>query len=239
MRSCILAFYLGTAASTAAQSSDPEALYRAREDMAQARRAADLWAADLGTDARHFDAAWKLARISYWIGTHAEPESRRASLERGRAAGERAIALAPNRPEGHFWLAANMGGLAESFGLMQGLKYRGRIKSELERVIAIDPLWQQASGERALGWWYHRVPGLFGGSEAKAEAHLRQALSVNPRSIISWYFLAEVLKARGRNGEALAALRMVIDLPPDPAWEPEDRDFKEKARGRLDDWARQ
>ena len=32
--------------------------------------------------------------------------------------------LGPDRPEGHYWLAADMGALAESFGLTQGMKYR-------------------------------------------------------------------------------------------------------------------
>ena len=54
-------------------------------------------------------------------------------LERGIAAGRTAVALEPNRPEGHFWIAANMGALAESFGLRQGLKYRGEIRDELRR----------------------------------------------------------------------------------------------------------
>lgn len=42
-------------------------------------------------------------------------------------------------PEGHFWLAANMGTLAESFGLRAGLRYRGAVKRELEMVLSIDP----------------------------------------------------------------------------------------------------
>jgi hypothetical protein len=206
--------------------------------MTAAKQAADLWAARLSANARDFESAWKLARISYWIGTHADQPSRRPALDRGLSAGERAIALDASKPEGHFWLAANMGALAESFGLVQGLKYRGRIKSELERVIAIDPVWQQGSGERALGWWYHRVPGLFGGSESAAETHLRKALAVNPHSLISWFFLAEVLKERGKPAEAITALRQVIDTPVDPDWAPEDRDFKRKATERLAEWSR-
>jgi hypothetical protein len=127
-----------------------------------------------------------------------------------------------------------MGALAESFGLSQGLKYRGRIKDELERVLAIDPAWQQGSADRALGWWYHRVPGLFGGSESQAEAHLRRALSYNPQSTATLYFLAEVILERGRATEAIATFQRVIDAPLDPDWVPEDRAFKRKAAARLE-----
>jgi hypothetical protein len=60
------------------------------------------------------------------------------------------------------------------------------------------------------------VPGLFGGSEAKSEEHLRKSLTYNPNSILSRYFLAETLFERGKNAEALDELRMVIAASPDP-----------------------
>src|SRR5262245_38314658 len=172
--SFILAFYLLAPAAVDAQSPpDPDALYAERDHAGRAAEAADIWASRAGST-KDFEASWKLARACYWIGTQGPEAGRRASLERGLAAGEQAAGINPARPEGHFWQAANMGALAESFGAMQGLKYRGRIKAALERVLAIDPAWQQGSADRALGWWYHRVPGLFGGSESQAETHLRQ-----------------------------------------------------------------
>jgi hypothetical protein len=196
--------------------------------MDLAVRASDIWAARAASGL-DFEAAWKLARAAYWIGTEGPEDGRRASLERGVKAGEQAAALDPARPEGHFWLAANMGALAESFGLRQGLKYRGRIKAELLRVLEIDPGWAQGSADRALGWWYHKVPGLFGGSESQAEAHLRRALEYNPQSTATLYFLAEVLLERGKRAEADVMLRRVLDAPLDPDWTPEDQSFKRKA----------
>jgi hypothetical protein len=40
------------------------------------------------------------------------------------------------------------------------------------------------------------VPGLFGGSEAKSEDHLRRALTYDPNSLLSRFFLAEALARR-------------------------------------------
>lgn len=220
------------AGRAAAQSADPEGLYKQRENMALARQAADLWAARSAAG-QDFEATWKLARACYWLGTHDQESARRASLERGVAAGELAIKIKPDAPEGHFWTAANMGALAESFGLRQGIKYRGRIRDELQKVLSIDPAWQQGSADRALGWWYHMVPGLFGGSEKKAEEHLRRALAFNPRSTATLYFLAEVLLEDGRKADAKGMFQQVIDSPDDPDWGPEDRDFKVKAAAKL------
>ena len=225
--------YLAAAAIAAApQALDPDALYRQREDLASARQAAAIWErrAAAGDD---FEAAWKLAQASYWIGTQGEKNERRASLERGVKAGEQAARLQPKRPEGHFWAAANMGALAESFGMMQGLRYRGRIKDALERALAIDPAWLQGSAHRALGRWYFRVPGLFGGSDDKAREHLEKALAYNPDSTLTLLFLAELEIEEDRDKEARALLQRVIDAPIDPDWAPEDRLNKTRAAELL------
>jgi tetratricopeptide (TPR) repeat protein len=192
-----------------------------------------LWRQALAADAHNFEAAWKLARADYWLGGHADERDRRAFLDGGIEAARQAIALQPNRPEGHFWLAANMGALAESFGLRQGLKYRKPIKEALETVLRIDPAFQDGSADRALGRWYYKVPGLFGGSRKEAEAHLRASLKYNPDSTASHFFLAELLLDAGRKAEARAELQKVIDAPLNPEWAPEDQDFKQKARALL------
>ncbi len=96
-------------------------LYKDGETLASARKATDIWAARLAANPKDFDSAYKLAQARYWLGTNGVPEpQRKAALEQGIAAARTAIALHANRPEGHFWLAANMGALAESFGLRQG-----------------------------------------------------------------------------------------------------------------------
>jgi tetratricopeptide (TPR) repeat protein len=210
--------------------TEADRLYADRANLASARRAADLWRQALASDPRNVEAAWKLARADYWIGGHADERDRRALLEGGIEAARTAIALQPNRPEGHFWLAANMGALAESFGLRQGLKYRKPIKEALETVRRIDPAFQDGSADRALGRWYFKVPGLFGGSHKEAEAHLRASLTYNPNSTASHFFLAEVLLDDGRKSEARVELQKVLDAPLNRDWTPEDQEFKAKAR---------
>ena len=228
--SCILLFYIP---ALTAQSADPDRLYGDRVNLASARRAADIWSAALAADARDFDAAWKLARADYWLGGHGPDVERRKDLERGIDAGRKAAAVQPNRPEGHFWIAANMGALAESFGPRQGLKYRKPIKEELEAVLRLDPAFMDGSADRALGRWYFKVPGLFGGDRKLAEAHLRTSLTYNPGSTTSHFFLGELLEDQGRKDEARAAFQRVLDAPINPNWVPEDGEFKEKARAAL------
>ena len=202
--------------------------------LASATRAATIWSARLAANAKDFESAWKLALAQYWLGTNGLPErDRKPALEAGIAAARRAVAIDPQKPEGHFWIAANMGALAESFGMRQGLKYRGPIRDELEIVLKLDPGFQQGSADRALGRWYYKVPGLFGGDRKKSEAHLRKALSYNAQSVITYLFLAETLIDLDRKAEARKALEAAVAAPDDPEWVPEDRGFREQAKRLL------
>ena len=212
---------------------DPDALYRSRENVASARQAASIWEARVKENPRDFESTWKLARAYYWLGGHGSQAERRRDLERGVTAGEQAILVDKERPEGYFWKAANMGALAESFGLRQGIKYRGAIKEALLMVLRIDPAYQEGSADRALGRWYAKVPGLFGGSKEKSEEHLRKSLTYNTNSHASRFFLAETLFAMDRDAEAREELKKVIAAPLTPGWEPEDREFKQKAEQLL------
>jgi tetratricopeptide (TPR) repeat protein len=253
MISCILSLYIAVSGSFAPplfdapsahdvpvaprhrqQTADnPDALYAARDKLESAQAAERIWAERVARNPKDFESAWKLARARYWLGGHASENDRKALFEGGIAAGRAAIASAPNKPEGHFWVAANMGALAESFGLRQGLKYRGEIKRELETVLRLDPTFAQGSADRALGRWYFKVPGLFGGSNAQSEAHLRKSLTYNPNSTASLYFLAETLIDMNRKDEARAVLEKLLAVPVDPDWGPENREFKQKGERLL------
>ena len=236
MRSCIAVFYIALSGLpvTVLAQNDPDALYRNRASIDSARSAAAIWEARLKSDAREFDAAWKLARVCYWLGNHeAQENMRRTALERGITAARQAVSVHDDRPEGHFWIAANMGTLAESFGLRQGLKYRGEIKSELETVLRLDPGFQKGSADRALGRWYLKVPGLFGGSDKKSEEHLRKSLTYDNNSTVSHFFLAETLFDLNRDTEAIEELKKVLAVPTDPEWEAEDREYKQKSTELL------
>jgi tetratricopeptide (TPR) repeat protein len=244
MRSCIRLLYLTVCITLAASVSfaqaqaqgaagDPDALYALREDPTKARQAADAWAQRLKANPKDFESAWKRAKALYWVGGHGPEANRRADLEAGMAAADAAVALDPKRPEGYFWKAANMGALAESFGMRQGIKYRKPIREALETVLKIDPKFQAGSADRALGRWYFKVPGLFGGSNEKSVEHLRKSIEYDPNSTASHFFLAETLLDMGRKADARAALQKVLDVPIDADWAPEDREFKQKAKALL------
>jgi tetratricopeptide (TPR) repeat protein len=231
---CVLVVFTVAAGPAAAQTpGDPDVLYAAREHLPSAQAAADIWDAHRRANPADFESAWKLARACYWLGGREPADQRRAEYERGIEAGRQAIAIHADRPEGHFWVAANMGAMAESFGVLTGLRYRGPVKSELETVLRLDPAFQQGSADRALGRWYFRVPGLFGGSDRKSVEHLLKSLTYDPDSAASHFFLADTYLDMHRPDEARRELQKVLEARQAPEWAPEVREFQEKARARL------
>ena len=224
---------LSIAPLRAQQSADPDRLYADREKLSSALEAAMIWEARLAKNPRDFESAWKLAKTCYWLGGHVPENERRKQFERGMDASMKAIELQPNRPEGHFWLAADMGAMAEGFGLRAGIKYRGPIKKELETVLMIDAGFQQGSADRALGRWYLRVPRLFGGSKDKSVEHLKKSLTYAPESSATHFFLAETYLEMDKKDEAKRELQTVLAVPLHPDWTPEDKEFKDKASALL------
>jgi tetratricopeptide (TPR) repeat protein len=212
-----------------AAAQDPDRLYANRSQLASALDAATIWEARLAGGVPDFEAAWKLARACYWLGGHVPAGQRRSQYERGIDAGKRAVAIDAARPEGHFWMAANMGTLAESFGLRAGLRYRGPVKRELEIVLAINPSYQEGSADRGLGRWYFRVPRLFGGSKEKSVEHLQRSLTYDPGNALSHLYLADTFLAMNRREEAEGELQRVLDAPALSDWVPEVAEFKERA----------
>jgi hypothetical protein len=236
--SCMLAFYLALAASAFAAipqaaaaptattpdpwaTADPDALYSQRADILKAKQAAEVWARRLASG-KDYEAALKLARACYYLGTVGPKNEQDYELDRGVTAGQQAAALDPKTPEGHFWYAANMGEKAQRGSMFTGLKYKGSIKSELESVVA-------------LGEWYLKVPGFAGGDHDKGVALLRKALAYNPESSHVRYSLAEALSDDSKTRpEVLTLLQQVIDAPIDPNWAAEDQNFKQKSKALLD-----
>ena len=212
---------------------DPDRLYDQREDLAKAVAAAATWERRLAARPDDFESAWKLARACYWLGGHVPPADRRAQFDRGMEAARAAVRTDSQRPEGHFWLAANMGAMAEAAGIRAGLKYRGDVKRELETVLGLDSSFQKGSADRALGRWYFKVPRLFGGNRQKSLEHLRRALTYDPNDAASLSFLADTLLDMDRREEARQTLEKLLTVPIDPQWAPETREFQRQAATTL------
>ena len=119
--------------------------------------------------------------------------------KRAREAAEKAVALGPNRPEGHLALGDYQNAVLRDPARAMEQYAAGRLLAPSSVVL----LAATAASEMRLGRW-----------EASVE-HLHQAERLDPRSVLAEDRLAEVLLFRRRYPEAREAIDRGLALAPD------------------------
>jgi tetratricopeptide (TPR) repeat protein len=178
----------------------------------------------------NYDAQWEAAQaLAFLAENETRPGLRQAAAKRGIVLARHARELNPNRVEGHYWYAINVGLLADvdrSYGL-NAVKEMG---PELNKAIEIDERYDYAGPLQVLGILYLRTPAppTSIGSPRKGLRMLQRAVEAFPDYPENFLYLAEALRAVGRVDEAKQALARVFDSNPWP-----DRQF-ESAQWRAD-----
>jgi tetratricopeptide (TPR) repeat protein len=227
---------LGQADTTVATQEIQEAdqLYPQREDLSKARQGVVLLRQARTVDYGSYEAAWKLARISYYLGAHTEDErEREQAFREGIDAGKAAVQLGSEKPEGHFWLGANYGGSAEH-STLAGLSSIEDIRREMEAVLRIDEQFQGGAAYLGLGQLYLEAPGLFGGDPQKAIEYLEKGLKFGSNNALLRLRLAEAYHEEKRDAEARKQIDVVLKLTPNPDYLPEYKEAVEDAKKLLE-----
>ena len=212
-----------------AKIAEGDQLYAAREDMSKARVAVAAYRQAVTADYGNYDAAWKLARASFYVGDHTNSDDESEDMFRtGIEAGKAAVKLQGGRPEGHFWLGANYGGNAQrstlaSFATVQD------IRAEMETVIKLDEKFQGGAAYLGLGRLYLKAPKVLGGDTSKAIESLKKGLAINPNNALMKYYLAEAYDYEHRDGEAKKLIDEILAMTPDPEYIAEHKDAVAKA----------
>src|SRR2546423_12681380 len=145
-----------------------DALYAQRSSIEKARQAAAVLRRGRMSDYSNYEIIWKLAKCDYYVGDHeTDDDAKLNAFREGIAAGEAAVKLAPNRPEGHFWLGANLGGRAKAQGPLYALSSVPDIRPEMETGIKLDEGYAAGSAYPALRAIYPGPPARTGGGRQR------------------------------------------------------------------------
>jgi tetratricopeptide (TPR) repeat protein len=204
-----------------------------RRELAYVRKAIELIRQQVAIDPDDYEAWWRRAEFTCYMARHTSGKEKEEYLEEGIAAGRKAVALWPNRAEGHFWLGVNLGLEAEQRGYFRGLMMVDSIRKELELVVKLDPNYEQAGGERTLARLDYRAPFFKGGDKARSIKLLLDALKRFPHNSLARLYLADSYLAMGRRQEAREQLEIILNLCPDPQYGPEQEENQARARERL------
>jgi tetratricopeptide (TPR) repeat protein len=217
-----------------AKIAEADQLYSQREDLSKLRLGVALLRQARTADYGSYEAAWKLARTSYYLGAHTQDERERdEAFREGTEAGKTAVQLDSEKPEGHFWLGANYGGSAEH-STLAGLSNIEDIRREMEAVLRIDEQFQSGSAYLVLGQLYLEAPRFFGGDYRKALEYLEKGLRFGGNNALLRFRLAEAYHEANRDAEARKQIDVLLKMTPDPDYVPEHKEAVEKAKKLLE-----
>jgi tetratricopeptide (TPR) repeat protein len=182
-------------------------------DLAQARQALAGYQSLLASsqDPRA-PLLMRLAQVCFILGDLAPQAQRRGFYQKGLAYAEQLLTEKPAGVQGHYWIALNLAGLADTGGKLQGRKLLPRILEELQRSLTFDPTYDQAGAHRVLGRIYYQAPGwpLSVGNLNKSLEHLSAAVRLAPANSTNHLYLAETLIRLDQRARARQELQLVL-----------------------------
>ncbi len=214
--------------------SDSENLFKQRADVDKLREAVDILKKLRNPDRRNYEVEWKFAKYNYFLGKQIGVESESEDVfETGRDAGRIASRIEPERPDGYFWYAANLGELAQQSPITVGLKSVDDIRAAMNKVIEIQPDYQGASAYDALGQLELKTR-LTGGKVEKGVELLEKGMAVaNDNSNIRLH-LAEAYFAVHKDAQAKKQLDDLLKLKPHPDYAMEHARALDEAKKLLE-----
>lgn len=176
---------------------------------------------------REYPLLWRWARLSHFraMQASARPDEAVRHFAAGADEAKQAVALQPNRVEGHFWYSVNFIEAARGRSWLAAARALPTAMRHIERAVAIDEGYHFAGPLRVWGKMTQQKPLLMGGSLDTALDILRRALQIAPANSTSLFYYAETLIADQQRPPAREALRKILNDPDDAAWRWEqDRD---------------
>jgi tetratricopeptide (TPR) repeat protein len=207
----LLVVGLGAGAAEAQSPSQTALTLLARyhEDPTRIDRARELLEGALQRE-RRVETLIALAR-AYLLTGDVRAKTKNEKLDaygRGREIGHRAVELSPKSEEAHLWYVANAGRWGQTKGVVRSLFLLPTVREELGIILELNP--RSAPGHAIAGSVAFEVPELLGGDRAKAEAHFRKAIEIDPHYTLPRVDLAGLLIATGRSVEARRQLERAL-----------------------------
>jgi tetratricopeptide (TPR) repeat protein len=204
-------------------------------DMETAKEAESIYFKAMGLSQNDYDVLWRLSRILFYIGEHTESKKEKKGIfARGVYYAEKAVVLEPEKPDGHYWLGVNHGKVGETRGVLKSLSLVKPIKNAMNKVIELEPSYEDGGPDRVLGRVFFKLPGFAGGDKDKSLEHLLRSKEFGPEDALTRVYLAETYLKLKEKEKAREELEYVINMESDDRWLYAIDENKELARELLD-----
>lgn len=162
---------------------------------------------------QNFDIAWRVARLVYFAGNFGagydtfSKEKKMGLFKYGFEAANIARKTKPERVEGYYWYATNLGSYGMTKGVFSALSYAEEARDSLLQAAKIDPKYHWGGPYRILGRFYQEAPGFISfGDKKKAEHYFNLAIETVPDFRLNTIYLGVLKKQEGNLALALELL---------------------------------
>jgi tetratricopeptide (TPR) repeat protein len=222
-------------AVASADEAVADRLNRARERAAvfESARAAAAYEDVLALDPANADALIGACRAYNDLGREATGDQAVAHLETALRHARRLQQQFPDRPEGHFWVAATSGNLTVHRPAGEKVRLSREVEKNARQAIAVDPCFAPAWAAlgiydrevAALPWFVRAMAGGFmgglpGGSLEESARKLEKAAALDPASVYDHYELGLTYEKMKRTEDAVEQFRLAVVLSATEAQEP-------------------
>jgi len=164
------------------------------------------------------EIGWKLAMTTYSIGFKLKPEQKEEKkklFEEGRNAALKAIEIDPNCAPCHFWTAINHALLGAENGVFSSVSGLKKVREHARKVIEIEEGYAHGGAHRLLAQIDRALPGILGGSNARAKEHFEAAIRVAPDEPMNYFELSKLLANEMKDPKAaLQIAKKGLDVGP-------------------------
>lgn len=136
-------------------------------------------------------------------------EERITALRNGKEIAQKAIDIAPDNPDAHFFFVANLSTLGQVQGILNSLFMLPRVRKEIDTILELDP--DHAYGIAMQGLLFTYLPPILGGDLKIGESYLRRSVVLDPHTSSTKLYLGINLKRQKRYDEAKKVFKEIID----------------------------
>ena len=190
------------------------------------------------------EAALMLVKAFYFKGEYTtnDKEEKKTIFDRGKRFAENYIDRYPDSASFRYWYLVNLGSWSKAYGILTAARegVADLMKEHSERIIALDPGYENGGGYFMLGAVHYESPYipflLSWPDNDDAVVWLRKAVDTGGARLVQMVYLAKALYKDGQKSEAISLLKKVANFEPSPYALVEERDDIREARELLGEY---
>ena len=153
------------------------------KDVAEIERAIEMLEEHLGQQPQDGEALWLAGKAYLYLGDRTDGDRLRV-FEKGKEYTDKAVELVPDSPDAHYWLAALIGRIGQTRGILSSLFMVRPMKDALDRALELDE--NYAPAYWVLSQLYQQAPGfpLSIGNKKQALENAQRAVELEPQNLL-------------------------------------------------------